>query len=299
MTLTNTAAQDLLAQPFGGVAYTIPTDVYLALSQTTPTRAKGSRAPWNFTEPGASAQLTTALVSGTAYTSLAVTALSQAVASGDSILLTSGASTQTFVTSATAAVGATSLAVTSLAANAAYPVGTTVQDTTTAPGYVRLSVTNNTTNFVAAGTQPANGYGIDNGVALTMAASTGSWGTNTYMGFFDAQAGGNLLSFDELRASSGTIATATGTSPVTSLSTTALTIAVASGATVRLLSGANTQEFTTSASAAVGATSIAVVSESPILSFPIGTYVLVPNPVTIAASTTPSFAVGAFTNVLD
>ncbi|MHB8313031.1 MAG: phage tail fiber protein [Candidatus Dormibacteria bacterium] len=297
--LTNKAAQDLLAQIFGGVAYTLPTDVYLALSQTTPTRAVGSGAPWNFTEPGASAELTTALTSGTAYTSLAVSALSQAVASGDSILLTSGANTQTYVTSAAAAVGATALTVTSLAANFRYPVGTTVQDTTTAPGYSRLLVANNTTNFVAAGTQPTEGgYAIDNGAALTMAASTGSWGTNTYMGFFDALGGGNLLSFDELRASSGTISTATGTSPVTALAVTALTIAVASGATVRLLSGSDTQEFTTSAAAAVGATSIAVVSESPVISFPVGAYVLVPNPVTIAASTTPSFAAGSFTNLL-
>jgi len=298
MTLTNTAAQDLLAQPFGGVAYTIPTDVYLALSQTTPTRAKGSGAPWNFTEPGASAQLTTALASGTAYTSLAVSALSQAVASGDSILLTSGANTQTYVTSAPATVGATSLAVTSQAANAAYPVGTTVQDTTTAGGYVRLLVTNNTTNFPAAGTQPTEGgYAITNAV-LTMAASTGSWGTCPYMGFFDAEGGGNLLSFDELRASTGTISTATGTSPVTSLAVTALTIAVASGATVRLLSGSDTQEFTASAIANVGATSISVVSESPVISFPIGTYVLAPNPAVVAASTTASFAAGSFNQLL-
>ncbi len=294
MPLTTYTAQSLLAQILGGVAYTIPADVYLAVSTTTPTLAKGSGAPWNFTEPSAQSTLTTALVSGSAYTSLAVEALSAPVASGDSILLTSGANTQTYVASAAAAVGATAISVTSLAANFAYPVGTGVNDTTTAGGYARLLVANNTTNFVAAGTQPAVGYAIDNGVALTMAASTGAWGTITYMGFFDAVGGGNLLEFDELRASSGTVATATGTSPITSIATTALTIAVASGATVRLNSGGTTQAFTTSAASAVGATSIAVVSESPVISFPVGASVLVPNATAIAASTTPSFPVGDF-----
>jgi hypothetical protein len=294
MSLTDYTLQSMLQGPFGAVAYTSPTDTYLALSQTTPTQAKGtSGAPWNFTEPSAQTTLTTALVSGTAYTSLAVEALDQAVASGDSIVLTSGANTQTFVTSAAAAVGATSLAVTSLAANFAYPVGTLVQDSTTAPAYARVAMVNNTTNWAPAGTQPASGFATENGVAESFPASTGAWGTVTYGGVFDAPGGGNLLGYVLLRASSGTLSTATGTSSVTSLATTALTIAVASGATVRLTSGVNTQEFTTSAAAAVGATSIAVVSQVPDYNFPVGSEVLVPNPLTIAASTTPSFAAGA------
>lgn len=74
--------------------------------------------------------LTAALVSGTAYTSLAVTALTAPVLSGDSVVLTSGTDTQTYVASAYAAVGATAISVVSLAANFAYPIGTTVTDTT-------------------------------------------------------------------------------------------------------------------------------------------------------------------------
>ena len=70
--------------------------------------------------------LTTALTSGNAYTSLAVAALPDAVPSGASVVLTSGANTQTYTLSAAAAVGATTLSVTSLTANFAYPVGTTV-----------------------------------------------------------------------------------------------------------------------------------------------------------------------------
>lgn len=300
MPLTNLADQDLLQQILGGVAYTIPTDGYLAFSTTTPTKAKGSSgAPWSFTEPAAQTQLTTALVSGTAYTSLAVEPLDQAVASGDSILLTSGADTQTYVASAAAAVGATSITVTSLAANFSYPIGTLVQDTTTAGAYARLPVTNNGTNWVAAGSQPASGWAASNGTALSFTQSTGAWGTQTYAGLFDSPGGGNLLLFDELRAQTATLSAATGTSAITSLSTTALTIAVASGATVRLVSGGNTQAFTASAAAAVGATAIDVISQAPDFDFPVGAIVYAPSPLTVGASTTPSFGTGAILFVLD
>lgn len=74
----------------------------------------------------ANATLTAALVSATAYTSLSVTALNRAIAAGDNVVLTSGANTQTFVASAPAAAGATTIAVTSLAANFSYPIGTYV-----------------------------------------------------------------------------------------------------------------------------------------------------------------------------
>ncbi len=293
------ALQSLLQIIGGGISYAPPADVYLALSQTAPTQAKGtSGAPWNFTEPAAQAQLTTALTSGTAYTSLAVSPLDQAVASGDSILLTSGANTQIYVASASAAVGATSISVTSQNANFSYPVGTLVQDTTTAGAYERVAVTNDTTNFALLGTQPAAGVAVDNATAISFPQSTGPWGTVAYVGAFDAKAGGDLLYYCENRATSGTLSTATGTGSVTSLAVTALTIAIASGATVRLISGGNTQEFTTSAAVAVGATSIPVVSQLPLYDFPIGTDVNVPNPMTIAAGVTPSLAAGTLLLVI-
>ena len=72
------------------------------------------------------ATLTSALTSGTAYTALAVTALLNAINSGDNVVLVSGTNTQTFVASAAAAIGATSISVTSLAANYSYPIGTVV-----------------------------------------------------------------------------------------------------------------------------------------------------------------------------
>jgi hypothetical protein len=294
MPLTDYLLQAQLAQWFGDVAPAVPATVYVALSQTTPTQAKGTSAPfWNFVEPSAQATLTTALVSGTAYTSLAVTALGTAVASGDSILLTSGANTQTFTASAAAAVGATAISVTSLAANFAYPVGTLVQDATTAPGYARVAVTNNTTNWVAPGTTPAFGGAMDNGTAVTFPTSTGSWGTVTEFGVYDAIGGGNLLGFGSLTAQTATIATATGTAAITSLSTTALTVAVSAGASVLVVSGANSQVFVASAAAAVGATSIAIDSAIPVISFPVGSTVTVPEPQTVAASATLSFGVAA------
>ncbi len=77
-----------------------------------------------------STQLTTALVSGTAYTSLAVGALPVAIASGDTIQIGSGSSTQTVTASAASAQGATSISVNSFTANANYAVGSLVIDYT-------------------------------------------------------------------------------------------------------------------------------------------------------------------------
>ena len=77
-----------------------------------------------------STQLTTALVSGTAYTSLVVDALPVAVTSGDTIQIGSGSTTQSVTASAAAAIGATTISVNSFTANAAYAVGSNVIDYT-------------------------------------------------------------------------------------------------------------------------------------------------------------------------
>lgn len=70
--------------------------------------------------------LTTALVSGTAYTSLAVGALTQAVHAGDSVIIGTSGQSQVVTVSADAAVGATSISVDSFNANAAYAVSSPV-----------------------------------------------------------------------------------------------------------------------------------------------------------------------------
>jgi hypothetical protein len=70
--------------------------------------------------------LSTALVNGNPYTSLAFSAgLTAAVANGESLTLSTidGAHTQVVTASATAAIGATSVSVTSFNANFAYPTG--------------------------------------------------------------------------------------------------------------------------------------------------------------------------------
>jgi len=72
--------------------------------------------------------LKSALASGSTYTSLPVNALVTAVASGDPIVIGTGATAQTVTASAGAAVGAQSIPVTSFTASAAYSTGTSVFD---------------------------------------------------------------------------------------------------------------------------------------------------------------------------
>jgi hypothetical protein len=62
--------------------------------------------------------------------------------------------------------------------------------------YSRVSVTNNATNFPAASAGAKS-----NGTAITFATPSGSWGTVTHMGIFDASSAGNLLGWAALTAS--------------------------------------------------------------------------------------------------
>lgn len=75
------------------------------------------------------ASLTTALVSGTAYTTIDVSVITVPVSSGDSLIIGSGSTTQTVTASANASIGATSITVTSFTANASYADGTVVSFT--------------------------------------------------------------------------------------------------------------------------------------------------------------------------
>lgn len=91
----------------------IPTSPTYSITSITTARHLGST-------------LSSALTSGTAYTSLSVTALAQAVSSGASIIISNGTNTQTVTASAAAAVGATTISVNSFTANAAYSTSSTV-----------------------------------------------------------------------------------------------------------------------------------------------------------------------------
>lgn len=62
--------------------------------------------------------------------------------------------------------------------------------------YARKSVTNDATNWPAA-----SGGAKSNGVAITFVTATGSWGTVTHFGIFDASSGGNLLRWGALGTS--------------------------------------------------------------------------------------------------
>lgn len=69
--------------------------------------------------------LTAPLSAGSSYTSLSVHALTAAVASGDPIVIGTGATTQTVTASGAAAAGATTIPVTSFTANATYAATST------------------------------------------------------------------------------------------------------------------------------------------------------------------------------
>jgi hypothetical protein len=62
--------------------------------------------------------------------------------------------------------------------------------------YARKSVTNNSTNFPAA-----SGGSKTLHVKTTFAVPSGSWGTVTHFGIFDASSAGNLLGWAALTAS--------------------------------------------------------------------------------------------------
>jgi len=62
--------------------------------------------------------------------------------------------------------------------------------------YARVAVTNNSTNWPAA-----SGGSKSNGTAITFPTPTGSWGTVTAFGIYDASTAGNLLAHGDLAAS--------------------------------------------------------------------------------------------------
>ena len=95
--------------------------------------------------------LAAGLTSGTSSgTSLAVTPLALAVASGQSVVVGSGASSQTFTTTAPSAVGATTISVVSQSANATYGVGTIVHIGQCAGGSNGQAFTDGNGPFVSA-----------------------------------------------------------------------------------------------------------------------------------------------------
>ncbi len=97
--------------------------------------AAGNQVGWDGSQwvpansPDFLGTLSSALTTGGPITSLPVTAIAEPLASGASVVVTSGANTQTFVTSASVAAGATAIPVNSLTPNFAYPIGSNVAST--------------------------------------------------------------------------------------------------------------------------------------------------------------------------
>lgn len=122
------------------------------------------------------ANLTTALTTTPNTTSLAVNSLPYPVSSGDSIVVTSGSNTQAFVASAAAAAGAGSVSVDSQAANFAYPVGSTVEDSAwfgpTASPTVSTALTSG--NSVSSLTVTALSYPINSGDSIVVTYGSNS-----------------------------------------------------------------------------------------------------------------------------
>jgi len=212
-------------------------------------------------------------ISGT-VTSLPITALEGTVTSGDSIVVAFGSHSQTFTASAGASGGATSISVTSAAANFAYPLGTIVQDTSSNTGASNTDCydTKTTTPGTAGATKgtdlnfnPTTGNPFC-GTALVFVQET--TGTNHYCwlgkGSSPENAAGMCTAPISVNLSS---ALSTG-GAITSLPVTALNGNVASGDSIVVTSGSNTQTFTASANAYFGATSISVTSLTPNFAYP-------------------------------
>jgi len=228
-----------------------------------------------FWAPQVNATLNGALISGNAVTSLTVTALEGTVTSGDSIVVNYGTHTQTVVANAAASGGATSISVTSLAANFSYPIGTVVSDTSS-----NTSATN--TDCYDVKTTTPGTTGASKGTDLNFNPVTGNPFCGAALLFVQETTGGKnycwLGKGSSPEAASGmcsapisvnlTSALSTG-GAITSLPVTpALNGNVASGDSIVVSSGSNTQTFTASAAASFGATSISVSSSTPNFAYP-------------------------------
>ena len=203
-----------------------------------------------------------------------MTPLEGTVTSGDAIVVSFGTHTQTFTANAAAAGGATSVSVTSLVANFSYPIGTIVSDTS--------SDTNvNNTDCYDAKTTVAGTTGATKGTDLNFINTTGNPFCGAALVFVQETTGGNHYCWLGKGSSpenavgmcsapiSVNLSSALSTSgAITSLPVAALNGNVASGDSVVVTSGSNTQTFTASANAFFGATAIAVNSLTPNFAYP-------------------------------
>ncbi len=221
------------------------------------------------------ATLNAALTSGVAATTLTVTPLEGTITTGDSIVVSYGTHTQTFVASGGTSGAATSVAVTSQVANFSYPIGASVTDTSS-------NANVNNTNCFDVKTTVAGTVGATKGTDLNFNPAAGNPFCATTLIYVQETTGGFnycwLGKGSSPEAANGActapISVNIGSllsiaAPITSLPVTALNGNVASGDSILVTSGSHTQTFTATAAAGFGATAIAITSATPNFAYPI------------------------------
>jgi hypothetical protein len=209
-------------------------------------------APW------ANGVLSTSISSGATVTSLSLYAsghgpagLEGTVNSGDQILVTYGGNSQTFVASAAAAPGATSISVNSATATAAFSAGATVEDLSSDTSAANTDCYD--TQLVNLGFNPTTNNPLCSGSVLFVQETTGGfnycwWGSGagSANGQCDAP-----ISTSPSSVTGGVVAAG-------SYTVTALTGNIKSGDSLQFAEGANKVTCPASADYYYGATSITV-----------------------------------------
>jgi len=243
------------------------TDYDVTVNRHTGTAFYSDRENGSFSNSGRATTLTAALTAGTAVTSLTVAALPAEFTSGTKIVVFDQDAHGTWhsmvaTLSATASASATSVSVNSVTPGYSFGHGAVVAS----PKPSVFSAY----QAAAAGDQ----------VIILDRTS------NSYGGVIDRQGGWGFgeMALSQTGTTSANLSTG---SPITSIACNALTVAVTSGSNITLESGANTQTFTLTSTANVGATTIAVASQEPNYAYPSGTSIKVGNriakSITIAA----------------
>ncbi len=246
---------------------------YTAKITVTNTGSLDAQKLWLWAPPSSATTLTSGITSGQNVTSLAVSSLPAAVVAGQSIIVKSGLSSQTFAVSAPAPKGATSVSVASQTASANFPVGSSVSivdcydQKTTVPG-IPGATKGTDLNFNPTAGNPFCGTLLLYVQEIT-GESDGNPSTKNYcwVGATYGDASGMCRAPIAVTLSS----TVNGSS-VTSLPVSALNGNVRSGDQIVLSSGASQQTVTASANAYVGATAIPINAAN--LNFPGGTSVI-------------------------
>lgn len=212
--------------------------------------------------PSVTPNLTTALTSGNSVSSLAVSSLSAPVYNGQSVVVKNGSNSQTFYANANEAANATSISVVPQNANFSYPA-TTATTVDVADCYDQL--TTGGTNTATAGNNlnfvTTTGNPLCNGLHLYVQEITGMTpgtpSTKNYCWVGATEPGAGMCAAPISVTLSATGALTSGNS-VSTLNVTALNGNVAAPDIVVVSDGTHSQNFTVSANAYVGATSISV-----------------------------------------